>query len=91
MAASPIACGNTVAYPSRAAPCNPSLHQLYEGIPRREIGDASCTICETFSSSVMRETRSLTRSSMGSEGFRNGALDRSELEVSLEAASGVGF
>src|SRR5216683_2658697 len=26
VAASPIACGNTVAYPDRAIPCSPSLH-----------------------------------------------------------------
>ena len=31
VAASPIACGNTVASPERATPCSASFHQLYAG------------------------------------------------------------
>ena len=34
------------------------------------MASASLAICETFSSSVMRETRSRTRSSTGSVGSR---------------------
>ncbi|HEV2669028.1 MAG TPA: hypothetical protein VG324_29195, partial [Blastocatellia bacterium] len=36
------------------------------------MGAAAFIICETFSSSVIRETRSSTRFSMGSEGFLYG-------------------
>jgi len=32
IAANPMACGNTVAVPALATPCNPSFHQLYLGI-----------------------------------------------------------
>jgi beta-glucosidase-like glycosyl hydrolase len=37
-AASPMACGNTVAIPALPTPCSPSFHQLYSGIWRRGIG-----------------------------------------------------
>ena len=38
VAASPIACGNTVAVPALATPCNPSFHQLYIGMFKCFIG-----------------------------------------------------
>src|SRR6185369_2419183 len=69
VAARPIACGKTVAYPARATPCSASFHQSYAGMPRRSIAGAPFIICETFSSSVMRETRSSTRASIGRLGF----------------------
>src|SRR5258708_39732612 len=60
-----MACGKTVAFPERATPCKPSFHQLYAGTPRRGIAAATSCICETFSSMVIRETRSFTRFSRG--------------------------
>src|SRR5437879_2975253 len=41
-------------------------------MPRRSIAGAELTIWETFSSRVIRETRSFTRSAMGNEGLRYG-------------------
>src|SRR5438477_395925 len=69
VAAKPMACGNTVAVPARATPCSPSFHQLYSGIPSRGTPSAVCPICETFSSSVIRDTRSAARCSTLSAGF----------------------
>src|SRR6266480_7653837 len=83
-----MACGNTVAYPSRAAPGRPSLHQWYCGMPRRGIAGAVCTICATFSSSVNRETKSLTRCSIGNAGLRNGALAKSLADAEAAVADG---
>src|ERR1700733_1221894 len=68
VAANPIACGNTVAYPDRAIPCRPSLHQSYSGTLSRGIATAWFCICETFSSSVIRPTRSATRFCTGCAG-----------------------
>src|SRR5258708_38204987 len=68
-----MACGKTVAFPERATPCKPSFHQLYAGTPRRGIAAATSCICETFSSRVMRETRSFTRCSRGRLGSRYAA------------------
>src|SRR6266851_557243 len=68
-----MACGKTVAFPARATPCKPSFHQLYAVMPRRGIGAATSCICETFSSRVMRETRSFTRCSRGRLGSRYAA------------------
>src|SRR5438552_1890616 len=65
VAARPMAWGKTVAFPARATPCKPSFHQLYAGMPRREMPGATSCICATFSSRVMRETRSFTRCSRG--------------------------
>src|SRR6266851_6298178 len=70
VAARPMACGKTVALPARATPCKPSFHQLYVGMPRRGTAAATSCICETFSSRVMRETRSFTRCSRGRLGSR---------------------
>src|SRR5690242_14711238 len=52
LAAIPIACGNTVAFPALATPCKPSFHQLYAGIPRRGTALLLYPNKETFSSSV---------------------------------------
>src|SRR5260370_18679568 len=68
-----MAWGKTVAFPERATPCKPSFHQLYAGMPRRGIAAATSCICETFSSRVMRETRSFTRCSRGRFESRYGA------------------
>src|SRR6266699_3336090 len=68
-----MAWGKTVAFPARATPCRPSFHQLYAGMPRRGMAGATSCICEVFSSRVMRETRSFTRSSRGRLGTRYGA------------------
>src|SRR6266567_1791796 len=73
VAARPMAWGKTVAFPARATPCSPSFHQLYAGIPRRGMAGVTSCICEVFSSRVMRETRSFTRSSRGRLGSRYGA------------------
>src|SRR6266704_2545649 len=73
VAARPMAWGKTVAFPARATPCRPSFHQLYTGMPRRGMAGATSCICEAFSSRVMRETRSFTRSSRGRLGSRYGA------------------
>src|SRR6266581_122437 len=73
VAARPMAWGKTVAFPARATPCSPSFHQLYAGMPRRGMAGATSCICEVFSSRVMRETRSFTRSSRGRLGSRYGA------------------
>src|SRR6266436_2895698 len=73
VAARPIAWGKTVAFPERATPCKPSFHQLYAGTPSRGIAAATSCICETFSSRVMRETRSFTRCSSGRPGSRYAA------------------
>jgi hypothetical protein len=70
VAANPIACGNTVASPERATPWSPSFHQLYSGMPNRGIAGAASFICETFSSSVIRPTRSSTRRANGRPGSR---------------------
>src|SRR6267378_4857299 len=70
VAARPIAWGKTVAFPERATPCKPSFHQLYAGMPRRGTAAATSCICETFSSRVMRETRSFTRCPNGRLGSR---------------------
>src|SRR5665213_1065069 len=61
VAASPIACGNTVAYPDRAIPCSPSLHQSYSGISSRGIATAWFCICDTFSGSVIFATSAAAR------------------------------
>src|SRR5580658_3343726 len=77
LAASPMACGNTVASPARATPCSASFQKSYAAMFSRGIAGApfwprpwkpSC-ICRTFSSSVMRETRSAARCSAGRSGF----------------------
>src|SRR6266705_6273209 len=73
VAARPMAWGKTVAFPARATPCRPLFHQLYTGMPRRGMACATSCICEAFSSRVMRETRSFTRSSRGRLGSRYGA------------------
>ena len=49
-----------------------SFHQLYAGIPRRSIAGAAFPICEAFSSSVKRRTRSSTRLLIGRRTFRYG-------------------
>src|ERR1043165_5152990 len=49
---------------ARATPCSPSFHQSYSGTPNRSMAAAPFIICEIFSSSVMRETRSSTRLAM---------------------------
>ena len=54
----------------RATPCSASFHQLYCGIPRRAIAGATSCICDTFSSSVMCDTRSSTRRSSGTAAFK---------------------
>ena len=48
----PIDCGNTVANPARATPCNASFHQLYGFMPNRSTGFDTSIIKEIFSSSV---------------------------------------
>src|SRR5437016_4915506 len=68
VAAKPMACGNTVASPERATPWRPSFHQLYSGMARRSIAGARSIIWETFSSRVMRPTRSAARRSTGKLG-----------------------
>src|SRR5215207_3248019 len=73
VAPKPIACGKTVATPLKATPCSASFHQSYSGTPRRWMAGAAFIICETFSSSVIRETRSATRRSKGRLGSRYGA------------------
>src|SRR5215469_10976653 len=50
-------------------------------MPRRGIAGAVCTIWAAFSSSVIRDTRSLTRSSRGKRGLRNGARARPDEEA----------
>src|SRR2546425_579622 len=68
VAARPIAWGNDVARPDRATPCKASFHQLYSGIPSRSIAGATSCICDTFSSSVIRATRSALRTPKGRPG-----------------------
>jgi hypothetical protein len=63
VAANPMACGKTVASPDRATPCSASFHQLYGGTPSRSMPGATSFISRTFSSRVMRETRSAARCS----------------------------
>ena len=70
VAARPMAWGNEVASPERATPCSASFHQLYSGIPSRSIAGATSCICDTFSSSVMRDTRSSTRRPNGRARFK---------------------
>src|SRR5689334_18535366 len=72
VAATPIACGNAVDSPERATPCSASFRQLYSGTPSRGIAGATSFIWSTFSSSVMRETRSRARCSNESDSSRYG-------------------
>src|SRR5580692_4727881 len=72
VAAMPMDCGKLVAKPLRATPCSASFHQLYAGTPRRGMAAAASCIWLTFSSSVMRPTRSLARASGASAGLRYG-------------------
>ena len=72
VAASPIACGNTVANPPPATPCSASDHRLYSGTFSRGMARVRLTIWDAFSSSVMRATRSSTRSSTGRAGSWKG-------------------
>ena len=47
----------------RETPCSASFHQPYAGIPSRGIAGAWLdTVCDAFSASVMRDTRSAARS-----------------------------
>ena len=79
-AASPIACGNEVAFPAYTSPLKHSVFQLKGPIPRRGIAGAGLAlgpdpprlICTTISSRVSLPTRSFTRSPQGSEVFRKG-------------------
>lgn len=61
-----------IPYPELETPCNASDHHSYAGIPSRGIAGAVFTSCKIFSSSVSRETRSLTRAEMGSVSLQNG-------------------
>ena len=70
VAARPMACGKTVAIPARPTPCRHSFHQSYAGMPRRSTGGAAFTICEVFSSRVIRARRSATRFLTESFGFQ---------------------
>ena len=70
VAAIPIACGKTVATPARATPWSASFHHSYRGTPRRGIAAAWFVSWETFSSTVMRETRSRARASKERPGSR---------------------
>ena len=72
VAESPIACGNTVAKPPPATPCSASDHRLYSGTPSRGMARVRLTIWDAFSSSVMRATRSFTRSATGRDASWNG-------------------
>jgi len=83
VAANPMACGKTVARPARATPCRHSFHQLYSGTSNRGMAAASYTICETFSSSVILETRSAARASIGRSGSRNAgsSADKADPEI----------
>ena len=72
VAASPIACGKTVANPPPATPCSASDQMLYSGTPSRGMARVRFTIWDAFSSRVMRETRSSMRSSTGSVRSWNG-------------------
>ena len=48
---------------SSATPCSASFHQPYCGTPSREIaGEMLLSVCEAFSASVIRDTRSAARS-----------------------------
>ena len=72
VAASPIACGKTVAKPPPATPCSASDQMLYSGTFSRGMARVRLTSWDAFSSSVMRATRSSTRWSIGSAGSWNG-------------------
>ena len=69
----PTGCGNTVAFPFLATPCNASFHQLYAGMPKASTGAEWCCISDAFSSRVSWENSSFARrdaaSSRASEGF----------------------
>ena len=60
-----MACGKTVAKPPPATPCSASDQMLYSGTFSRGMARVRLTSCDAFSSSVMRETRSSTRLSIG--------------------------
>src|SRR5689334_8531872 len=61
--------GNSVV-PLLATPCSASLHQLYAGTFNLGIARDWFVNCVTFSSTVMRCTRSAARCSAGNAGFR---------------------
>uniref|UniRef100_A0A804PN81 Uncharacterized protein n=1 Tax=Zea mays TaxID=4577 RepID=A0A804PN81_MAIZE len=55
-------------------PCSASDHHLYAGTPSRGMAGDWSPSCEIFSATVIRETRSSTRRSMGSPASQNGML-----------------
>ena len=65
VAARPMACGNTVAMPGPATPCSASDQMLYSATLSRGMARVRLTICDAFSSRVMRATRSSMRFSIG--------------------------
>ncbi len=65
-------CGKTVAYPARATPCNDSFHQLYSGILQDVRWQEKIDQLTYFSSTVILDTKSFTRCSIGRFGFLNG-------------------
>lgn len=81
-AASPIACGNAVAFPELPSPLRHSVFQLHGSIPSLEMAGAGppcgpdhpLLIWTIISSKVNRLMRSFTLSSHEREVFRNGNL-----------------
>jgi hypothetical protein len=74
VAANPMACGNTVAFPALATPCRASFHQSYLGIPNRSLAGESFIIREIFSSVVNRDNKSSALAAAGREGFFQGSI-----------------
>ena len=56
--------------PLLATPCSASLHQLYAGTSNLGIARDWFVSCVTFSSTVIRCTRSAARCSAGNDVFR---------------------
>src|SRR5690348_7349594 len=67
--ARPTGSGNSVV-PLLATPCSASLHQLYAGMCNLSMARDWLVNWVTFSSTVMRWTRSAARCSGGKEGLR---------------------
>lgn len=59
-------------WPQKASPWSPSDQYLYAGTPSRGTPAASSPICDTFSATVIRDTRSAARRDAGSDRSQNG-------------------
>ena len=60
-------------WPQKASPWSPSDQYLYGGTPSRGTPAASSPICDTFSATVIRDTRSAARRAAGSDRSQNGS------------------